>query len=144
VQGVVAFWLAVGAMVIAGGYFRFRSNEAKHETLRRIVEKTGQIDESQFKALFEPPPNPWLAPRPGPVGSTYRALRVLGTLVMFIALSVAAFFTIFALTGSHRGDVVLIGYASASVVLLVGAGLFFCSRFVLNPIVPGSADKPTA
>jgi len=144
VEGVVAFWIAVGSMVVAGGYFRFRSEQAKHETVRRIVEKTGQIEETQFKALFTPPPNPWLPSGPRRVGGGYRALRVLGTLVMFIAAGVAVFFTIFSHTGVQHWDAVLIGYASASVVFLVGAGLFFCSRFVPKPPIAGSADKPTA
>jgi hypothetical protein len=143
VEGVVAFWIAVGAIVVAGGYFRFRSEQAKHETLRWIVEKTGQVEEGQFKALFTPPPSPWLAPGPGRVGGGYRALRVFGALVMFIAGGVAVFFTIFSQTGVRHWDAVLIGYASASVVFLVGAGLFFCSRFMPKSSIAGSADKPT-
>jgi hypothetical protein len=142
VYGAAAFWIALGAIIIAGGYFRLRSEATKHETLRRIVEKTGQVDETQFKTLFVPPPSPWLPPGPGPVGGGYRALRLFGTLVMFIAVGLAIFFTIFAQTGAQRWNAVLIGYASASVVLLFGAGLFFCSRFLAKPPIAGSADKP--
>jgi hypothetical protein len=143
-DSAAAFWIALAVVIIAGAYFRSLKEATKHETLRRIVEKTGQVDERQFKALFEPPPSVWLAPRPRPVGRGYRVLRILGTLLMFIAAGLAVFFTIFAQTGTQHWNAVLIGYAGAGLILLLGAGLFFCSRFMPAPHVAGGTDKPTA
>jgi hypothetical protein len=143
--GAVAFWIALGAVIIAGGYFRSRSEAVKHETLRRIVEKTGQVEEAQFKALYQPPPNPWLMP-PGrkAAGGGYRALRVFGALLMFVAAGLALFFTIVGQAHAQSWDHVMIGYACTSIVLLVGAGLYFCSRFMPKPSAATGADKPPA
>jgi hypothetical protein len=143
-QAAAAFWIALAGVIIAGGYFRSLREATKHETLRRIVEKTGHVDENQFNTLFAPAPSVWLPPGPKPAGAGYRALRILGTVFMFIAMGLVAFFTIFAQTGTQHWNAVIIGYAGSSVVLLFGAGLFFASQFMPKPPVAGSADKPTA
>jgi hypothetical protein len=143
-QTAAAFWIALAAVIIAGAYFRSLREATKHETLRRIVEKTGQVDERQFKALFEPPPSVWLTRRPRAVGRGYRALRILGTVLMFIAAGLALFFTIFAQTGAQHWNAVLVGYAASSLILLIGAGVFFCSRFMPISSIAGSPERPTA
>jgi hypothetical protein len=141
-MGAAGFWIALAAVLVSGGWFRSRSEEMKHETIRRIVEKSGEVDEAQLKALFQPPvqhwPNPWLR-EPVP-GGGYRALRILGTLGIFAAGALGAFAGImlgFGM-GSGRGLEALIALAIAAAIGVLGIGLFFSSRFLPKPLPEGS------
>lgn len=125
----VAFWLAVAAVVIATAWFKSRSDAEKHETLRRIVEKTGQIDEAQLKALFDAP-NALLQPRPPEPGDTYRGLRVAGTVVCSAAVGLAILFLVLYVDGRHDA---IIGIGVAGLVAMVGIGLHLSTRFVTRP-----------
>jgi hypothetical protein len=129
--GSAAFWIMIAAIVIAGDWLRARREALKHETLRQIIEKTGNVDEAQLKALFQPPTPGWL--REPPLGSGYRTLRVLGTIVISMALGLTLFFSILWLSSPARHDSALIGFASTSVVALIGMGLFVASRFLPPP-----------
>ncbi len=163
--GAAAFWLFIGAAVVVTSWAKSRREAEKHETLRRIMEKTGAIDEARLKELFAPePPSQWLHPPPRPPGSAYRTLRVTGTIVMFFAAGLAAFSLILARTGEdvippprrtwepqpimtiakERQDSGSIGLAIASGIALLGAGLFFCSRFTEPPPPRDGRDKPPA
>ena len=140
-MGAAAFWISLAAFLIAAMYFRSRSEANKHQTLRQIIERTGQVDERQLKVLFEPPPNAFT--RIPPPGGGYRALRVFGALLMFIAAGLYIFFTLFALTNG-RWNLAGIGYGAASIVLLVGAGLTFTARFLPPPAAhTDRAEGPT-
>ena len=55
-MGVVAFWIAVAAVLIAGGWFKSRGEAQKQQTLRTIIEKTGTVDEALLRQLFPTPP----------------------------------------------------------------------------------------
>ena len=55
-EPVVAFWIALAAVLIAGGWVKSRNEAEKHETLRRLIEKEGAVDEAQMRALLYPPP----------------------------------------------------------------------------------------
>lgn len=129
--GSAAFWIMFAAIVIAGHWFRVRSEALRHETLRQIIEKTGQVDEAQLKALIQSPTPGWL--REPPPGSGYRTLRVFGTIVMSVALGLTVFFSILYLSSTERQDNAMIGFASAGVIAVVGMGLFFASRFLPPP-----------
>jgi hypothetical protein len=129
--GSAAFWIMFAAIVLGGHWFRLRSEALKHETLRLLIEKTGKIDEAQLKALVQPKTPGWL--REPPSGAGYRTLRVLGTLVMSVALGLTVFFSILWQTGPERHDSAMMGFASAGVIALVGMGLFFASRFLPPP-----------
>lgn len=145
--GSLGFWLFIAAIVV-GGYWRdARQKAEKHETLRRILEKTGTIDEAALKELFtERPSQEW---KPG---SGYRALRVMGTIVMFIAAAILVFFSLFAALAFLFGqpptgpsnDVagILAIFSAPAGIAMVGYGLFFSSRFAEPP--PGSRNEPTA
>jgi hypothetical protein len=133
----IAFWTTVAIIVVASHWFRVRSESLKHETLRQIIEKTGQVQDGQLKALIQSGTPGWL--RDPPPGAGYRALRVLGTIVIFVALGLTVFFSILWMTGPARHDTAMIGYASTSVVAMVGAGFFYSSRF-LPP--PSDRNKP--
>ena len=49
---VVAFWIALAAVLIAGGWVKSRNEAEKHATLRTIIDKSGTVDEAQIRALF--------------------------------------------------------------------------------------------
>ncbi len=141
-MGVAAFWIALAAVIISGHWFRSRREAMKQETIRHVVEKTGRLDEAQLKELFPPPsalPPHWFrAPEPG---EGYRTMRVFGTLALFVALGLAICFSILYFGAPHWGQVdTAIGFGVASVVALLGAGLFVASRFVEKPLPKGGRD----
>jgi hypothetical protein len=139
-MGAAAFWVSLAAFLIAAMYFRSRSETAKHETLRQIVEKTGRVEEGQFKSLFDPPP-PNAFTRIPPPGGGYRAMRVFGLLLIFISAGLFVFFTILGSSGAVQWYRAEIGYGAASVVALLGAGLFLASRFLPPPQAVTEGDR---
>ena len=173
--GAAAFWIALAAVLVAGGWWKSRSEAQKHETIRRIIEKTGQVDESKLKELFEPPLPDWvrgrieiikeiaktqpmsdakirelLQPPPAPWtdgtmgrGDSYRALRGIGAVIMFIAVGIliAATIAYFAgVSAEAPAAPLFVGGAVASVVAALGAGLFYASRFCEKP-PPSQGDR---
>ena len=128
VFGALGFWLFVAALVVGGMWKESRQQAEKHETLRRIVEKTGVIDEAKLKDLFSP------AEESNP-GVSYRGLRIAGTIIMFAGAGMALFFLIPTLIGSPI-DWWYGGLAIAAGISLLGLGVFFSSRFAEPP--PGS------
>jgi hypothetical protein len=129
----VAFWIAVAAVIIAMGWFKSRNDAEKHETLRRIVEKTGQIEETQFKALFQEP-NPIWQPKPAKPGAAYRTMRILGTLLLCVAVGLCVLFAILVSIDERSGHGSMIGFGVASIVAMVGVGLHIGTRFVPRPL----------
>jgi len=119
--GAAAFWIALAAVLIAGGYNKFRREKLKQETLLKIIERTGQLDEAQVKLLFPPPPayspheRPWWAAPPDPFAGR-RALRVGGLIVMAVAAGLAVLFTVmlnFAVLAAFVARRALAGWAAA-------------------------------
>jgi hypothetical protein len=139
------FWIFIAAMVIASTWQKSREKAEKHETLRRIVEKTGTIDEAKLKELFSEAPAAQSKP-----GYGYRFARVVGTIIMFIGAGIAAFYLIFAGLGmvfgatrmfDHIFDLVAALAVSAGIAIL-GLGIFFSSRFCEPP--SGTRSEPPA
>ena len=141
-MGAAAFWIGLAAFLIAAMYFRSRSEAVKHQTLRQIVEKTGQVDERQLKSLFEPPPNAFT--RVPPPGGGYRAMRIFGLLLLFIAAGLCIFFTLLGGSGAQPWKVAAIGYGAASIVALVGAGLSLTARFLPQPLANAHDGQGTS
>ena len=134
--GALGFWVFIAAVVVGGMWKETRQKAERHETLRRIVEKTGTIDEAKLKELFdEKTSDEWRA------GSGYRALRVSGTILMFIGAGIATFFLIPTLIGKPI-EWWYGGLSVAAGVAMVGAGMFFSSRFAEPP--PGIRSEPPA
>jgi hypothetical protein len=130
-MGAAAFWISLAAFLIAGMYFRSRNEAAKHETLRQLVEKTGQVNEPQLKALFEPPPNAFTRiPVPG---GGYRAMRIFGLLLILIAAGSSILFVVIGWTGTQPWSRAAIGCASSIMPAFLGVGLFLGSRFLPRP-----------
>jgi hypothetical protein len=134
-MGVVAFWIALAAVLIAGGWAKSRSEAEKHETLRKLIEKGGAVDETQIRALFYPPPLPTGAPwwiRQRAKGDSYKGLRVVGTIAMCLAIGLIGFFTPLWLRGIEEDALVGVGFGV--VIFALGAGFFIASRFTEKPV----------
>lgn len=138
--GAGVFWLFIAAAVVAGAWEKVRRNAEKHETLRRIIEKTGAVDEAKLRELFTPSTNSdWWTSKPG---DSYRALRILGVVFLSIAAAVAVLFLIM-----RQGDVIsqavsIIGLAASGAVATLGVGFFVSARFAAPP--PPQGNEPPA
>jgi hypothetical protein len=137
--GAGAFWLFLGAAVIAGAWEKNRKNAEKHETLRRIIEKTGNVDEAKLKEVFSPSGPDWMTSKPG---EGYRGLRVGGIVVMGLGAAIAFAFLALGLSGVGPGKAMKIGLAIAGAVAVFGFGLFYSSRFAEPP--PDQRNGPSA
>ena len=134
----LGFWMFVAVVVVAMIWRGSREKAEKHETLRRIVEKTGTIDEAKLKALFAEPPSAQCNPKPG---GGYRALRIGGTIIMFIGGGVFTFFSLvlglFIVLGktSELPELENIAplFAVGIGIAFAGYGLFFASRYAEPP-----------
>ena len=126
--GAFGFWLFIAALVVAGYWKETRQEAEKHETLRRMMEKTGAVDEAKLKELF----NSAVEQRSKP-GGGYRALRITGTIIMFIGGAIAIFcLAIAAIFESDRSHALAASVVAAGIAL-TGAGVFFSSRFAELP-----------
>ena len=127
--GWAAFWIALAAVIISGRWLKARREAMKYDTIVRLAEKTGRIDEEQFKLLFPPPgplPPHWFAPPPP--GNGRMVLRVFGTILMFTGAGLML--TVVLLQGYFTPGLVLVrGFATGMVLAFLGAGLFIAGRF---------------
>ena len=86
--GAAAFWIALAAVLIANGINRVRHEKLRQETLLKLVEKTGRLDEHTVKTLFPAPPPHVFGPPPREQDGR-RGLKVGGTIVLSIAAGLA-------------------------------------------------------
>ena len=135
--GALGFWLFIAALVVAGYWKETREQAEKHETLRRMIEKTGTVDEATLQKLFSSAKE-----RKNEPGGRYRGLRIAGTIIVFIGAGLAVFFltigTIFEQERAHA--MAALGVAAG--VALLGVGVFVSSRFAELP--PNSRNEPPA
>jgi hypothetical protein len=127
--GALGFWIFLAALLVGGMWKETRQQAEKHETLRRLVEKTGTIDEAKLKELFSAAPGEQVKP-----GGGYRALRVTGTIIMFVAAGLGIIFATIGIVFGDRQAIVALGISAATGI--AGLGVFFSSRFAEQP--PGS------
>jgi hypothetical protein len=142
--GAFAFWIALAAVLISGSWFKFRREALKQETLLRLIEKTGQIDEQQIKALFPPPPPPGPLPphwfQPPDAGAGRTLARIFGTLVLSVAAGLAILFTILFQYGTPlQQENAVVGYGATAIVTCVGLGLFIATRYMKK--APDDQDR---
>jgi hypothetical protein len=132
-MGVVAFWIAVAAVLIAAGWFKSRGEAQKQETLRKIIEKTGTVEEGLLRQLFPTPavfdPSVW---NRNAQGAGYRVLRVVGTIVMCVAAGLILFYTPLWFRGSG-GEDTMVGVAIGVIGFAAGVGFFLASHFAERP-----------
>ena len=126
---VAAFWIALGAVIVAAIWEKTRTEAMRHETLRTLIEKDGTLDVEQVKEVLNPPRPPLPMQKPG---YGYRLLRVNGAVMMISAVGVGAFAAVIA-TIQNEPDALAIGIGFAILVVLVGLGLFVGSRFLARP-----------
>ncbi|HET8698145.1 MAG TPA: hypothetical protein VFO94_11690 [Gammaproteobacteria bacterium] len=144
---VAAFWIALAAVIVAGGWYKSRTEAQKHQTFRTIVEKTGTVDESQLKLLFAPPEVLKRLTASGDTrGDAYRFLRGIGAVVMFIGVGILFFAGVMTGMLHSANDANLsrdlaTAMAMSGVVFLFGAGLFYASRFAEKP--PAGSERPS-
>jgi hypothetical protein len=140
--GDLGFWIFVAALVVGNMWKESRQKAEKHETLRRIMEKTGTIDEAKLKELFSDAPADESKP-----GTGYRALRVSGAIVMFTGAGIATFVLMAAVLAKifaapmlddTSGMIGVVGVAAG--IATFGLGLFLSSRFAEPP--SGTRSKP--
>jgi hypothetical protein len=137
--GAAAFWIALAAVLIANGITGVRRERLRQETLLKLVEKTGRLDEQTVKTLFPPaPPDaPHVLgpPRRHPDGR--RGLKIFGTIVLSIAAGIAVFVTILWRYGPPQVQqdplIPVIPYAVVALIACFGIGLFVAARFVRPP-----------
>jgi dipeptide/tripeptide permease len=143
--GALGFWIFIAAIIVAGIWSKSRREAEKHETLRRMVEKTGTIDEAKLKELFSEPSSEESKP-----GYGYRAARVGGTILLFTGAGIATFVSIAAGLGKlfavtemfHDRGGWIAGFAISAAIAMLGLGIFFSSRFCEPP--PGTRSEPPA
>jgi hypothetical protein len=129
-----AFWIALAAVIVSGRWLKARREALKYDTLVRLAEKTGRIDEEQLKILFPPqhqhplPPH-WFAPRPA--GEGRMVLRVFGTIAMAVAVGLAICFLVVGEFGNTVAtqSAAVNGFGAAIVLAFLGVGLFIAGRF---------------
>lgn len=134
--GAAAFWIALAAVLIANGINGVRRERLRQETLLRLVEKTGRLDEHTVKTLFPPPPAPAFGPPPRQADGR-RGLKIFATIVLSVAAGIAIFVTIIWQFGPPQLQndplVPAVPYAVAALIACVGAGLLVAVRFVRPP-----------
>lgn len=138
--GALGLWIFIAAIVVASIWRDARQKAEKHETLRRILEKTGTIDEAKLNELFKERASEEWKP-----GDGYRALRITGTIVVFAGAGVATFVFLAAGLGQlfegEPFDGWFAALAIAAGIAMLGFGIFFSSRFT-EP--PPNRNKPPA
>lgn len=139
------FWILIAAVIVGSMWYEARLKAEKHETLRRIVEKTGTIDEARLRELFKSDPAAEHKP-----GGGYRALRIIGTIILSIGAGLFTVFSVvagllyaFGVMGPFREKVgMIVAFATCAGIAVVGLGIFFSSRFAEPP--PGIRKEPPA
>jgi hypothetical protein len=146
--GAAAFWIALAAVLIANGVNRVRREKLRQETLLKLVEKTGRLDEQTIKTLFPAPspPAPQAFCPPPRQPDARRGVKIFGTIALSIAVGVAVFVTIVWHYGppavTADGFFPVVPYAVAALIACFGIGLFVAARFVRPP--PDERDPGTA
>jgi len=131
-MGIAAFWIAVAAFIVVGALNSRRAYELKHETIRLLLEKDEKIDESILRELMTSS----LRYRAPPPGQGYRAMRIVGTLLLFLAPGLTL---LIVLTSHFRADSTGVAAAEAAgiavgiMLALIAVGLHVACRFVPRP-----------
>jgi hypothetical protein len=147
--GAAAFWISIFGFFIAMGWFKQRADERRQETLLRIIERTGQVDEEQMKMLFPPPPAhrfdpnnlPWLRP-PAP-GETRSHLRIAGTIMVSVAFGAGFFAYMLSLGAETQRGAALVFFGIAGLMACIGVGLFIAALY-FPPALPENRDGSQA
>lgn len=131
--GAVAFWIFLAAAIVAGVWKGKHVEGMRHETVRLLIEKNQKVDEAQLAKILNPDPPAWMGMQPGKPGDAYRVLRIIGTLMLFLALGLL-FVCVWRGMMLGMEDKSVLGIATGiPIMAMLGAGLFVASRFVAPP-----------
>lgn len=138
-MAVAAFWIALAAVLIAGSWRKKSIEQMRHETVRQLILRDGEIDADKLKELLDPPRppplpegHPWL--RKPELGHAYRVFRVFGSILMIGSVGFGA--VAYAIAAAEAPTIaVVVGASVVLVTLLLGVGFFLASRFVPRPEV---------
>jgi hypothetical protein len=134
--GAAAFWIALAAVLIANGINGVRRERLRQETLLKLVEKTGRLDEHTVKTLFPAPPvHPHVFSAPPREPDGRRGLKIGGTIVLSVAAGLVLVAGVLLVIGvPATEDPVTLALAWAALCTGVGIGLIVSARFVRPPI----------
>jgi len=130
---VLAFWLFIAAIVLGGIWDNIRKREAKHETVRRIVESGQDVDREVFDKL--------LSISDGKHRRLDRDFKLAGLVLISVAVGMAAFGLFIGLQyGGYLGP--LLGIAA--LIACIAFGFLAIGKHVSNWYSDtGSSDAQT-
>ncbi len=126
--GAIGFWGFIAAVVVAGIWYDLRRKEARHETVRRLIESGQKLDDATLDKLMS-------AGSSGESENLARDLKVSGLIVIFVApgLAVMAWFL-----GQLNENAFLPVLGAAFLVGFVGIGLLVAAKAAAN----GNSTNP--
>ena len=127
--GAIGFWGFIAAVVVAGIWYDLRKKEARHETVRRLIESGQKFDDGTLDKL--------LSASGGEGENLARDLKVSGLIVIFISpgLAVMAWFL-----GQLNENAFLPVLGAAALVGFAGIGLLVAAKAAEN----GNSANPSA
>lgn len=132
----IVFFLFLMICVVASAWKRKAVETIRHETIRKLIESGQTLDAATIKQLMDTMPQT----KPG---DGYRAMRVVGTILLFAAGGLECLFLCFIFIGGIKEMTPVVGVPF--LVAMVGAGILFASRFMQRPPADGfAAASPDA
>ena len=96
----------------------------RHETIRKMMESSQALDSATIRMVL----NPLHQAKPG---TWHLIMRVVGTILLFIAGGLECMFLWFGFVGKFSGILTWIGIPF--LVAMIGAGILYASRFIPPP-----------
>jgi len=117
IVAIVIFWGFIAACVFIGAWKRKKLETLRHETARLVIEKNSSIDPAVLAQLLNPRDH----------NHSPKMMKVLGTIVIALGVGMwlMCLWFVFAV---GEGEVLGLG-GPATLVMAIGAGIFFASRF---------------
>jgi hypothetical protein len=142
-MGVVAFWVALAAVLIVGGWLKARGAEMRYRMIMQLVEKGVPLDEAPVRLLLETdkPAAPTHWPPPPVAGR--QVAKSFGTVILFGAAGLGIFFAIAGRFGALPARDALLGLAVAAGIATFAVGFFVAARFAADPPPPDGSALPT-
>lgn len=145
---VAAFWIAIGAVLVAYNWRNKHLEAMRHETARALIAKDKEVDPAELRDLLGPPADPWRClGRPVAPGQSGRGMKAVGTILMIagpglggMVASIGLFQTlgVAGLAPTEEGVIAIgVGIGIAIFLFLLGFAVHFASRFLSSPLEGG-------
>ena len=118
IVAIVVFWGFIAACVFIGAWKRKKLETLRHETARLVIEKNSAIDPALLAQLLNPHDR----------NQSHKMMKALGTIIIALGLGLWMMCLWFVF-GVGNGSVLALG-GPATMVMVIGAGIFFAARFV--------------